>query len=152
MSPVWVYNTLQEPLRQWLLRTRGVLPGGREVNLTSEHDEFLRALRDLERGLDQVEDAVKEMRQRIAFLESSAGAGHDLRDSVPMEHSPLLVQLLTQTTELLQSYGNRVRTTEAQALYSEGLTMDEIAQLFGVSRQRVSTLLRNKSGQPPAER
>ena len=115
------------------------------MNLTSEHDEFLRALRDLERGLDQVAEAVDDMRQRIRFLESAADAGHKLRDSVPMEHSPMLVQLLTQTTELLQSYGNRVRTTEAQALYSEGLTMDEIARLFGVSRQRVSTLLRSKS-------
>jgi DNA-binding transcriptional regulator LsrR (DeoR family) len=62
-----------------------------------------------------------------------------------MEQRPLLVQLLTQTTELLQTYGNRVRTTEARALYSEGMTMDEIAQLFGVSRQRVSTLLRNRA-------
>jgi DNA-binding transcriptional regulator LsrR (DeoR family) len=62
-----------------------------------------------------------------------------------MEQRPLLVQLLTQTTELLQTSGNRVRTTEARALYSEGMTMDQIAQLFGVSRQRVSTLLRNRA-------
>lgn len=114
------------------------------MNLTTEHQEFLHALRDLEGALDEVTESVQEMRRRVDYLESSAGAGRTLRESVPLEDSPLLVKLLTETTELLQSYGNRVRTTEARALYSEGLTMDEIARLFGVSRQRVSTLLRHK--------
>lgn len=116
------------------------------MDLTAEHQQFLRALHDLERALDEVGDSVRDMRQRIEFLESSATEGRPLRDSVLMEGSPLLVKLLTIATEMLQSYGNRVRTTEAQALYSEGLTMDEIARLFGVSRQRVSTLLRAQSG------
>jgi transcriptional regulator with XRE-family HTH domain len=31
-------------------------------------------------------------------------------------------------------------------LYREGLTMEEIARMFGVSRQRVSILLRGPSG------
>jgi predicted transcriptional regulator len=35
-----------------------------------------------------------------------------------------------------------VRRTEARTLHREGLTMDQIAQLFGVTRQRVSALLR----------
>ena len=65
---------------------------------------------------------------------------------MPAEETPLLVQLLTRTTNLLHSYGNRVRRTEAKALHDEGMTMDEIASLFGVSRQRVSALLRSKAG------
>ena len=32
---------------------------------------------------------------------------------------------------------------EARALYAEGLTMAQIAELFGVSRQRVAALLRS---------
>jgi DNA-binding transcriptional regulator LsrR (DeoR family) len=35
-----------------------------------------------------------------------------------------------------------VRRAEAQALYAEGMTMEQIADRFGVTRQRVSTLLR----------
>jgi predicted transcriptional regulator len=53
------------------------------------------------------------------------------------------VQLLTENARLLHAYGHRVRRTEARALHREGLTMDEIARLFGVSRQRVSALLRD---------
>ncbi|MGE5617576.1 MAG: hypothetical protein ACM3UX_01415, partial [Candidatus Woesearchaeota archaeon] len=68
--------------------------------------------------------------------------GQPLRDIVPNEESPLIVQLLTESTNLLHSYGNRVRRTEARALHREGMTMDEIARLFGVTRQRVSALLR----------
>jgi transposase len=43
----------------------------------------------------------------------------------------------------LHAYGNRVRRTEARALHGEGMTMDEIAKLFGVTRQRISALLRD---------
>lgn len=112
---------------------------------THEHEEFLAALRDLERALDDTLSHVEQMKGRTREILESAAAGHALRDSVPLEQRPVLVQLLTQATELLQSYGNRVRITEAKALYSEGMTMDQIARLFGVSRQRVSTLLRNRA-------
>jgi hypothetical protein len=112
---------------------------------THEHEEFLTALRDLERALEDTVRHVELMKARTQEILESAAAGHPLRDSVPLEQRPVLVQLLTQTTELLQSYGNRVRITEAKALYSEGMTMDQIARLFGVSRQRVSTLLRNRA-------
>ena len=114
------------------------------MTLTPEHEAFLDALRDLERALSETLETVGVMQARTRELLDSAATGHPLRHSVPMEQRPLLVQLLTQATELLQTYGNRVRTTEAKALYSEGMTMDQIARLFGVSRQRVSTLLRHR--------
>ena len=41
------------------------------------------------------------------------------------------------------------RRAEARALYDEGLTMDEIATLFGVTRQRVSGLLRKEARAAP---
>jgi DNA-binding transcriptional regulator LsrR (DeoR family) len=40
-----------------------------------------------------------------------------------------------------------VRRAEARALYAEGLTMDQIAERFGVTRQRVSALLRKARDQ-----
>ena len=42
----------------------------------------------------------------------------------------------------LDTGGAGVRRAEARALYAEGLTMEQIAERFGVTRQRVSTLLR----------
>ena len=115
-----------------------------DLTLTPEHEAFLTALRELEGALDEMLESVELMKARTAEILDAAAAGHPLRASVPLEQRPALVQLLTRATELLQTYGNRVRTTEARALYSEGMTMDQIARLFGVSRQRVSTLLRDR--------
>lgn len=82
------------------------------------------------------------MKQRIAELEAVCASGRPIREVLPEEETPLLVQLLTETAEALHHYGSRVRRAEARTLRREGLTMDQIARLFGVTRQRVSALLR----------
>lgn len=82
------------------------------------------------------------MKQRIAELEEACASGRPLREIVPQEQTPLLVQMLTENAEVLADFGARVRRTEARVLYGEGMTMDQIADLFGVSRQRVSALVR----------
>lgn len=107
-----------------------------------EVDAFMEALDDLDRALDRSLEMTQRMKHRIEELQRSQVEGWPLSDFVPTEQTPLLVQLLTESTNLLHSYGNRVRRTEARALHSEGMTMDQIAKLFGVTRQRVSALLR----------
>ena len=82
------------------------------------------------------------MKERIAEIQGALAEGRTLREIVPHERTPLLVELLSQSVESLSAYGSRVRRTEARALYQEGLTMEQIARLFGVTRQRVSALLR----------
>jgi hypothetical protein len=110
--------------------------------LSTDRDAFMAALEDLDRALDESLDMTHRMKQRIAEIRQAREQGLALRDIVPNEETPLIVQLLTENTNLLHSYGNRVRRTEARALHREGMTMDEIAKLFGVTRQRVSALLR----------
>jgi DNA-directed RNA polymerase sigma subunit (sigma70/sigma32) len=100
------------------------------------------ALDELDRALDQSIDMADAMKQRIAEVQRARSEGRPLREIASEEQTPPIVQLLTESTNLLHSYGNRVRRTEATALHREGMTMDEIAKLFGVSRQRVSALLR----------
>lgn len=107
-----------------------------------DYEAFMEALGDLDQALDTSVEMTRRMKERIAELRAAEAAGHSLRDIVPNEKAPLIVQLLTESTNLLNAYGNRVRRTEARALHAEGMTMDEIARLFGVTRQRVSTLLR----------
>ena len=104
------------------------------------------ALDDLDHALDQSLEMTRRMKERITELNVALSQGRPLREIVPNEATPLLVQLLTESTNLLHSYGNRLRRTEARALHNEGITMDEIAKLFGVSRQRVSALLRDLQG------
>lgn len=110
--------------------------------MSEDQDSFMEALDDLERALARSEEMIERMKIRIDDIRRARDKGRSLRDIVPHEESPLIVQLLTESTNLLHSYGNRVRRTEARALHREGMTMDEIAKLFGVTRQRVSALLR----------
>jgi DNA-directed RNA polymerase sigma subunit (sigma70/sigma32) len=107
-------------------------------------EAFLSALDELDEALDQTSDMIRLMKERAMMIRKASQEGIPLRDIVPAEQTPLLVQLLTRTTNLLHAYGNKVRRTEARALHGEGMTMDEIARLFGVTRQRVSALLRSK--------
>ncbi len=110
--------------------------------MNAERDAFMQALDDLDGALDLSLEMTHRMKDRIAEIRAAHASGRPLRETVPNEQTPLLVQLLTESTNLLHSYGNRVRRTEARALHGEGMTMDEIAKLFGVTRQRVSALLR----------
>ena len=103
---------------------------------------FIAALEDLEHALEANIDRARRMQARIAELRDAHAAGQPLREFVPREEQPLIVRLLSQSARELDEYGSVVRRMEARALYQEGLTMDEIAALFGVSRQRVSALLR----------
>jgi hypothetical protein len=113
--------------------------------MTRETAAFLEALEGLETSLDRSVEMTERMRARISYLRRELTAGRPLGEVVTAEEPPLLVQLLTESATLLHTYGTRVRRTEARALHAEGMTMDEIAHLFGVSRQRVSALVRNSA-------
>lgn len=106
---------------------------------------FLAALDDLERALELNQERIRQMHARMREIRDAIASGRSLRDVVPEEQTPLIVELLTQCADTLHEYGSRVRRTEARALHREGLTMDEIARLFGVTRQRISALLRERS-------
>ena len=115
-----------------------------------ESAAFIAALEDLERALEANTERARRMQARIVELRTAHSAGFPLRQFVPREEQPLIVRLLSESARELDEYGSVVRRVEARALYEEELTMDEIADLFGVSRQRVSALLRNPD--PPSSK
>jgi DNA-directed RNA polymerase sigma subunit (sigma70/sigma32) len=103
---------------------------------------FLQALEDLDHALDLNVDRAARMKERISDLRTAIAAGSSVVATVPGEEPPLIVRLLSDSAETLQECGSRVRRTEAAVLHEQGMTMDQIAKLFGVTRQRVSALLR----------
>jgi DNA-directed RNA polymerase specialized sigma24 family protein len=105
-------------------------------------DAFLRALTELDQTLADNQQRMELIRQRIDQLRRLRANGSSYTDIVSSRDGPLLVQLLTESSTALDTSGANVRRAEAQALYAEGLTMEQIAEHFGVSRQRVSALLR----------
>ena len=116
--------------------------------MTEDTAAFLQALEELEGALERNLETIEHARKRIAYLRRELAAGRKLPEIVPAEDTPVLVRLLTESANLLHTYGTRVRRTEARALHREGMTMEEIATLFGVSRQRVSQLLRDVAVEP----
>ena len=112
-------------------------------------DPFEKALKDLERALDANARRMDQIKRRIAEIRRQRSAGRSYREIVETTKGDLSVRLITETTEALEEVGARVRRTEALALYREGMTMEEIAEKFGVTRQRISALLRDAEGEPP---
>ena len=105
-------------------------------------DAFLEALTALEGTLADNQQRTELIGKRIAQLRRMRANGASYVEIVSIREGPLIVQLLTESSAALDTIGATVRRAEARALYAEGLTMDQIADRFGVTRQRVSTLLR----------
>ena len=105
-------------------------------------DAFLEALTALEDTLADNQKRTTLIKKRIAQLRRLRSKGATYAESVSSRDGPLIVQLLTESSTALDKSGANVRRAEARALYAEGLTMEQIAELFGVTRQRVSILLR----------
>ena len=109
-------------------------------------EPLLLALDDLERAALDVNRAVDLLTARAARMRAARGAGTTWRDIVDGEERPLIAEMLTATISGFESAGTRFRQAKARALHDEGMTMEQIAALFGVTRQRVSVLLRGTNG------
>ena len=107
------------------------------------NDRVLAALGALEAVLEANEQRSAAMRRRIGHVRSRRAAGASYREIVTDEQSPLIVELLTASAQGLDQAGAEVRRSQARELHHEGMTMDQIARLYGVTRQRISTLLRH---------
>ena len=109
----------------------------------SDDDRLLHALDGLESALEDNVHRAAQMSARIRVIREERAAGASYTDIISRADPPLLVELLTESANALDSSGARVRRMEAHALHREGMTMEQIARLFGVTRQRVSALLRD---------
>ncbi len=114
-----------------------------------EDDSFLRALSDLSDALDANVARVELIKRQIAEIQRERAAGKSYREIVDAEDDDsLVVKLVSQNLRTLDDVGARVRRTKALVLHNEGMTMDQIAAKFGVTRQRVSSLLREARSDP----
>ena len=110
-------------------------------------DDAFGALQALDIALDSSIVELQKARERISHLLEAREAGKPWREIVEAEDPPLVVETLSTVLDRLSVVGSKFRRNEARALYGEGLSMERIATLFGVTRQRVSALLRER-GEP----
>lgn len=99
--------------------------------------EALRANTERNRRAIRRATAVRKMRER----------GLSYREIVDGEGTALLVRVTRDNMAALAECGSRLRRVEAKALHREGMTMEQIAEVFGVTRQRVSALLKEPAGE-----
>lgn len=103
------------------------------------------ALADLEAAASDNLERSRQIQRRAHHLRTRLQAGADVTRLVEAESSPRMVELLTTNMTTLETAGAEFRAAEAMALRAEGLTIEAIASLFGVTRQRISALLKQKS-------
>ena len=110
-----------------------------------EGDDLLRALDDLVVTAARVHDAVGMLTARAEQMRAGRREGQRWSDIVSAEERPLIAEMLTDTIQRFEASGTRFRRAKARALHDEGMTMERIAELFGLTRQRISALLRGTS-------
>ncbi len=89
---------------------------------------------------------------RAAVIRRCRAEGVPYREIVTRADRPLIAEMLTETIRQFQAAGTRFRQAEAQALHAEGLTLEQIGALFGLTRQRISTLIGPRTAPAPGRR
>jgi hypothetical protein len=101
------------------------------------------ALRDFVVTLRENSERVELALTKAEAALAARATGRSYSEIVESEQRPLVVELVSTNIEALMSSGGRLRRAAARTLHDEGMTMQHIADLFGVSRPRISALLRS---------
>jgi hypothetical protein len=101
-----------------------------------------RALDELCLAVQDAQQLLDKLLTRAAVLREERERGRTYGELVEEAEHPLVVEMLTAVLDELAASGSAFRRAEARALAADGFTQDRIAALFGVTRQRVSVLLK----------
>ena len=105
-------------------------------------DDVIDALDVLTRALERARGEIDAALRRAAILRRQRAAGMGYARILSEAERPLIVESVTTVLASLSDAGSRFRRAQARAVYAEGLSMEMIGRLLGVSRQRVSSLVR----------
>ncbi len=83
----------------------------------------------------------ERVRERAELLRRRMAAGVPLGDIVGEEERPLIVETVRDALSRVVEAFAVLQRTEANQLHREGMSMERIGQLFGISRQRVAQLI-----------
>lgn len=117
---------------------------------SGQADAALGALEELIMGIDSAVADLQKARERAAQLLVERRAGRSWLDIVAAEPRPLVVEQLSSAFATLAAAGSSWRREEAAALRRENVSINRIAALFGVTRQRISALLQERPSPPEA--
>jgi hypothetical protein len=101
----------------------------------------LTALEQLVAVLHRVSGELHGLATRAEHLRGELAKGGPLAPVMHGEERPLIITRMTELVDELTAAALAVRRAEAHQLQSEGASQQEVADLFGVTRQRVAALL-----------
>jgi hypothetical protein len=107
------------------------------------------ALEQLTIQLGLVAAELERAQKRALELTAQRRQGLSWYEIVAAEDRPLIVEQVSSAISALAGAGSQWRRTQAQALHDEDVSINRIAELYGVTRQRVSALLRG--GEEPSK-
>ena len=119
-------------------------------------DPATRALENLVTELDACIAELQHARSRSESLLAKRRSGRPWLEVVTGEARPLVVESISTVLGSLATAGHAWRREQASALQGENVSINRIAALFGVTRQRISALLRERDAddraadEPPA--
>jgi hypothetical protein len=108
----------------------------------SGSDEVLKALDELESVLRENAESERLLAQRIAEVRLARQNGREWKGILGDEDDPGTVQLVSTILRRQSEASGYLRRELVVALRAEGQSIPSIANLFGVTHQRVSNLLR----------
>ena len=100
------------------------------------------ALATLAAALRRTADELAVLAERADSLRGAIDSGTPLTRAMAAEQRPLIITKLVEITDRLHETGGEVRRAEARQLQAEGHTHEQIAAIFGVTRQRAGALLK----------
>lgn len=112
-------------------------------------EELFTALAEVHAVLEDAARRVPEIVARSEELQRGRARGASLGDLITGAREPLVLDALSELLQGLFTAGSRLRRAETRALRAEGLSLDKIGQLLGVSRQRVSAILNSQDRPRP---
>jgi hypothetical protein len=116
--------------------------------MTQAHTTTDAATKALEELVAAIDESVRQLhgaRARAEELLAARSDGHSWLEIVSAERRPLVVESISTVLATLARAGSAFRREEAYALQGERVSINRIAALFGVTRQRISALLRERA-------
>lgn len=107
-------------------------------------DRAEQALTALVTELDLCLAELAQARTRAEELLQQRHEGRAWLDIVSGEQRPLIVERISTVLASLSAAGSLWRREQATALQAEEVSINRIAALFGVTRQRISALLKEQ--------
>jgi hypothetical protein len=113
-----------------------------EQNGSSGSDDVLSALNELEVVLRENAESERMLFQRISEVRLARENGKEWKSILAGEDEPGTIQLVSTVLRRQSEASGYLRRSLVVALRAEGQSIPSIANLFGVTHQRVSNLLR----------